>query len=482
MSYYQKKEIPPLFHEADKWIKSALKDEEHLYENGHSPNGLERIHLRFLYSRIKAIVHSQKAKEDENFYEFDFEDVLSAVDDEYNDWIRQTKKAKGVGAVELNEIHRDNNPGFEIGQYRTKHHPDFDKKEGGGVGRGSDYNNARKNAEIRVETTAGDTYHQKEKKVATTQQGSPKRGIPDGELVGRTEIDEMKAQTITYAEKGAAYRKEQQKEIDDLKVLVGDWENDFKNGTSKTALGKIKYAYNEHCKLRGKFDKFADFQTKTNDAISTILNKVSELESSNRSVERENEALKKQVESLKEDIRDLRKTGGSMFRLSTYVKECDTELSKRIHQLEIKTNSDDAAALIRQAQIQEMSPLQMLSELKKDEKKELAGISEEYTEGTAEFDNAVAACIAKHKKLKEDMIAYQKGFQLYDDGDEEYGRNEVENPAKVEEDKPAATKIPHDDIVKMAEEKRGSREVVDTVNGAEKKVSPQVTDDAGLTL
>ena len=181
MSYYQKKEVPPLFVEADKWIRETLKDEDHLYENGHSANGLERMFLRFLYCRIKAIVHSQKKKEDENFYEFDFEDVLSAVDDEYNDWIRQNKKARHLGAQALNELHRAENPGFEIGEYRTKHHPDFDKKEGGGVGRGSDYNNKRKNAEIRVEDTASDYPQQKEKKVATKRQGSPKQSVPDGD-------------------------------------------------------------------------------------------------------------------------------------------------------------------------------------------------------------------------------------------------------------------------------------------------------------
>ena len=318
--------------------------------------------------------------------------------------------------TDLNGKHREKHPGCEGHELKTKAHPSFLKERDG-------YRQALPVA-TDTDTPADDGGGVSGK----FQTDGPPAKHTDTELSLRVnilqkDVAELKKGGINKSSKEDTEKLSSLRaSVDDLNSRVGQL-NDEPGKKPPTANSRIKSLHSITVGIREKLGKFEAFQRKTDDAFSTISQKVSELESSKRDLERENEALKKQVGTLNEDIRDLRKTGGSMFRLSTYVKECDTELSRRIHQLEIKTNSDDAAALIRQSQIQEMSPLQMLSELKKDEEKELSGISEKHTEGTAEFDNAVAECIAKHKKLKEGMIAYQKGFSLHEEGDDEDGND-----------------------------------------------------------
>ena len=148
MTNYTNKPLPPLFVEADTFINKKLRGNyESMFANGNNANGEERWHLRYLYARIKAVlIAANKASNDMPCAE-----LFTAVETSLLEFIRDNSEVKDKKAKPFNLYHQKANPGMDVKDAKTRHHPDFNDKQfnGGKLGHGSDYNTEkREEAEV----------------------------------------------------------------------------------------------------------------------------------------------------------------------------------------------------------------------------------------------------------------------------------------------------------------------------------------------
>ena len=166
------KKLPPLFVEADTFIK------RHLYEGwdnlckGKRPYGKALWELYYLYIRAKAVCISNQATSNAE----DVNDMFAVIETHLLDHVRQNPSTKSLAAEGFNQAHRQMYPGMELRDHPTRHHGDFNDKDfNSNLGHQGEYKKAQKAA---AEQKA-DVSYQNTEKAAPTQQETPKNAMSE---------------------------------------------------------------------------------------------------------------------------------------------------------------------------------------------------------------------------------------------------------------------------------------------------------------